>query len=101
MAASRKKTTFQVAVDLEDVNTSDWYPLEGTSANPVPEMLPHLMHSGSYESLTIKVRKRIKAEARKARREMKYKIAVEVLHYDPTDIDESIGTFLVANVTMW
>lgn len=100
MAASKKKK-FQVAVLLEDVNTSDWYPIEGTSANPVPEMLPHLMHSGSYESLTIKVRQRIKAESRRTRREMKYKIAVEILHYDPTDIDEPIGTFLVANVTMW
>ena len=78
-----KSNTIKIAVALEEAHTRDWYPVSGTSANPIPEVLPHLMHSPSYEDLTKLVRKRIKAEAKKAGRELSYSVTVSVEAEDP------------------
>lgn len=98
--AKAKLTSVTVAVALDEDNTRDWYPVKGTSSDPMPELLPHLMHASSYEELTKKVRKRIKAEAKKAGRELSYSVVVSVEGFDPTQPVVVTGAYLVATIAL-
>lgn len=79
---------------------NDWYPLEGSSDNPIEEELPHLMHAMEYRSLTRKVRNRIKTEARKAGRSLLYSVKVDYEIEDPTAQSLKPGLYLVATITL-
>lgn len=79
---------------------NDWYPLNGTSDKPIEEELPHLHHAAEYRALTEKVRKRIKAEARKAGRVLTYSVDVDYASEDPTARTLTHGLYLVATIRL-
>ena len=79
---------------------NDWYPLHGTSDKPIEEELPHLHHAAEYRALTDKVRKRIKAEARKAGRVLTYSVDVDYASEDPTAPVLTHGLYLVATIRL-
>lgn len=97
MARAKKIPQEQVAVLLGD-DTIYYYPIKGTSADPVPENLPHLMHGNTYAKLSDEVRKVIKKVARRHKCELSYELDVELMSYDPTQPVETSGVYLVATI---
>lgn len=98
--AISKVHTVQVAVPLDADNTRDWYPVKGKSSEALPDLLPHLMHADSYAELTLKVRKTIKAEAKKAGRELLYSVEVNVEAGNPTTAKRIPDVYLVATIRL-
>lgn len=98
--AISKVHTVQVAVPLDANNTHDWYPVKGKSSDALPETLPHLMHTDSYSELSDRVRKTIKAEAKKAGRELSYSVEVNVEAGNPTTAKRIPEVYLVATIKL-